>query len=87
VEILDAASAAAWHCRSRRQAIAAVQRTLRTGPAPDAAAAFAAWRRAVGYDGPTQGLGAYLVGRYRNPGDIAISLTRAAFIAEAGERP
>jgi hypothetical protein len=85
VEILDKASAAAWDCRNRGQAITAAQRTLRTSPAAEATAAFAAWRRALGYDGPTEGLGAHLVDRYRNPGDIALSLTRAAYIAEAGD--
>lgn len=81
-EVLDAASAAAWDTRSRAQAITAVQRILRTNPPAEAAAAFAAWRRALGYDGPTQALGAFLTDRYRNPGDIALSLTRAALITE-----
>lgn len=84
-DLLDAASRKAWDYRSRVLSIGAAEDILNAAPNL-AEAAFAAWSRAVGYDGPRVGLAAFLKARYRNPGDIGISLTRAALMAEMDAR-
>jgi hypothetical protein len=84
VALLDAASKKAWGYRSRVMAISAAEDILDAAPAADADAAYAVWCRAVGYDGPRAGLAKYLKAKYRNPGDIGISLSRAAVMAEKG---
>lgn len=87
VELLDAASSAAWNSRNRPQAIVAAQAVLRSASQAEGMAAFAAWRCAVGYDGPPGRFADWLTRRYRNPGDIGLSLTRAALMTEQGARP
>jgi hypothetical protein len=85
VEVLDAASAAAWDCRGTARAIDAAQTVLRSASPAEGVAAFAAWRRALDYKGAN--LVAHLTERYRNAGDIGLSLTRAALMVEQGEQP
>lgn len=83
--LLDAAGDAAWECRRMTAAVRAAHHAIRSGSGEESAAAFAVWRRAVGYDGPD--LGAFLTGHYRDCGGIAISLKRAAFMAEQATVP
>lgn len=80
-DLLDRASNAAWDCRSRNEAITTARAVLADAPPAEVTAAFAAWRRAVNYDGPDSGLTAYLNGRYRDRGDIGLSLMRAGLIS------
>lgn len=82
VELLDKASNTAWDSRTRALAVTNAQAVLAESPAHVSAAAFACWRDAVGYDGPDDGLAGFLNIRYRDRGDIALSLMRAALIAE-----
>lgn len=82
VKLLDVAGDAAWECRSKQRAIIAARAVLRSGTPEEYAAALDVWRRAAGYDGPAAGLARYLADRYRDRGDIALSLIRAALMAE-----
>jgi hypothetical protein len=82
VKLLDAAGDAAWDSRSKGQAIAMAQVVLKTGAGEDSAAAFTAWCRAVDYHGPRRDLDQFLAGRYRDRGDIALSLQRAAVLTQ-----
>ena len=82
--LLDAAGDAAWECRSKTAAVRAAHQAIRSGSGEEPAEAFAVWRRAVGYDGPD--FGAFLTDRHRDCGGIAISLKRAAFMAEQAAR-
>lgn len=82
VGLLDKACNAAWDSRTRALAITNARMVFAESPAHVAAAALACWREAVGYDGPDDGFVAFLNIRYRDRGDIALSLMRAALIAE-----
>lgn len=82
VELLDKASNAAWDARSRVEAISTTQAILRGHPA-----AMAAWRTAVAYDGPDDGLMAFMKDRFQDRGAVGISLTKAALITEQAAEP
>ena len=77
VELLDKASNVAWGARSRVEAISNTQAILRRHPT-----AMAAWHAAVSYDGPDDGLMAFMKDRFRDRGAVGISLTKAALITE-----
>lgn len=80
--LLDDAANAAWDCRGHRRAIDVAQAVIDAAPHLEARTALTLWSRAAGHDGPTEHLTTHLMGRYRNAGDIALSLMRAALIAE-----
>ncbi|GAB3977437.1 hypothetical protein GCM10029978_067140 [Actinoallomurus acanthiterrae] len=86
VALLDEASKKAWEYRSKAKAINAVQDILNAASSAESDTAFAAWFRAVGYDGPREDFAAFLTAKYRNTGDIALSLARGALLAEAEAR-
>jgi hypothetical protein len=86
VNLLDAAGDTAWECRGRDRAILTALAVLRKGPAGESAAALAAWCRAVDFAGQPSELAEFLAGRYRDRGDIALSLKRAAVLTEQAAR-
>jgi hypothetical protein len=82
VRLLDAAGDAAWDRRGRDRAILSALAVLRSGPPAEAAAAVTAWCRAVDFTGDPSEIGLFLAGRYRDRGDIALSLQRAAVLTQ-----
>jgi hypothetical protein len=85
VRLLDAAGDAAWQSWGRDRAILAALAVLQSGTPAEAAAAVAAWCRAVDFVGDVSEPGLFLTfiaDRYRDRGDIALSLKRAAVMTE-----
>jgi hypothetical protein len=85
VRLLDAAGDAAWQSWGRDRAILAALTVLRSGPPAQSAAAVTAWCRAVDFLGDVSEPGlflTFLADHYRDRGDIALSLKRAAVLTE-----
>ena len=82
VYLLDDAANAAWDARYKDQAIRVAWSNLTAGTPGEAKVAFKAWADAVGYEGTPNGFRDALCRRYRDKGDIALSLMRAAATLE-----
>jgi hypothetical protein len=85
VRLLDAAGDAAWQSWGRDRAILAALDVLQSGTPAEAAAALAAWCRAVDFLGdPFEPdlLLTFLADRFEDRGGVAISLKRAAVMTE-----